>query len=110
MRCATANHAAQGDDAIDAPGPRDLADCDRHFEGAGNPDDFYIGVSSTVLMQTVHGCLQQRLDDELVEARRDNGEPGRRARSGRLGLFLFCPSAGACRSVFDVFRYLEVES
>ena len=67
-----ANHATQRDDAVRTPRGSDLADRDGHLEGAGNPHDLDICIRSAVLAQAMQRALQQRFDDEVVEARRDD--------------------------------------
>ena len=65
---------AKRDNAIEAPRCSELVDDNRHFESTGNANELDVRVGSAMLAQAMQGTLDQRLDDEVVEARRDDGE------------------------------------
>src|ERR1700734_4015335 len=74
MRRLAANDRTEGDQGLVAPRLRQLARDDRNVEGARHAYDLDLLLRRPVALQRIHRTAYQRLDDEIVESRHDQGE------------------------------------
>ena len=120
MRRRTADDGAEGDDAVATPRCRDPLDGERHLEGAGDPHQFDVGIAGTVPAQRRYRGSHERVDDEVVEARRDDREAdvasdqrenapssvsaARNPRGGRIASVASSRAMTAAQSIRPPFR------
>ena len=108
MRCAAANDAAQRNHTIEATRARYLVDSQRHFERAWDANNFDIGIDRAMLLQATDRRLEQRLNDKVIETRRDD----RKARVPNDQVAFRCLDLvhRAAALFLDVLGDLEIET